>query len=92
MGRGSHSMGRGCILGGQGLLCSEIIKSAKFASSKISCDRPTYVGTQPLIESLGQRLKMFEIFFLDRKKQQTTCFVLFLRKKNCHFICQRQKE
>ena len=57
MGRGSQSVGRGCILGGQGLLCLEIIKSAKFASSKISCDIPTYVGTQPHIESLGQRLK-----------------------------------
>ena len=44
MGRGSHSVGRGCILGGQGLLCSEITKSANFASSKISCDLRTDVG------------------------------------------------
>ena len=54
MGRGSYSVGRGCNLGGQGLLCSEITNSANFASSKISCD----VGTHPLIESLSQRLKI----------------------------------
>ena len=42
MGRGSNT-DRGCILEGQGLLCSEITDSAYFAD--------------PLIESLSQRLK-----------------------------------
>ena len=61
MGRGSHSVGRGCILGGQGLLCSEITNTVNFAASEISrdghSDRPTNQGTHPLIESLRQRLK-----------------------------------
>ena len=35
-GRGSQSVGRGCILGGQGLLCSKITNMVNFAASEIS--------------------------------------------------------
>ena len=41
MGRGSHLLGRGCILGGQGLLCSEITNAVSFAASEILRDRQT---------------------------------------------------
>ena len=61
MGRGSHLVGKGCILGGQGLLCSEITNTVKFAASEFSrvtqTDRHSDQGTHPLIESLRQRLK-----------------------------------
>ena len=35
-GNGSQSVGRGCILGGQGLLCPEITNTVNFMASKIS--------------------------------------------------------
>ena len=47
MGRGSYLVDRGCIMGGQGLSCSEITKLANFALyKKISHDRRTYGRTK----------------------------------------------
>ena len=48
-------VGRGCFLVGQGQLCSEITNSANFASSKILRYGPSYLPSDPLMESHAEK-------------------------------------